>query len=66
MQRKGGRIAALVLTAIGVAVVLIAVLAFGLTKTSNGETTLDWISILTAICGVAIVGGGLSNVVRHG
>ena len=33
----------------GIVVVVIAVLLFGLTKTSNGETAVDWVSVMTAV-----------------
>jgi len=64
MQSRGRRIVGLLTTAIGIVVVLIAVLLFGLTKTSNGETTVDLVSVLTAIGGLVIVGRGLYAVVR--
>jgi hypothetical protein len=65
MQGRGGRIVGLLTTAIGIVVVVIAVLLFGLTKTSNGETTVDWVSVMTAIGGLVIVGRGLYAVVRN-
>ncbi len=40
MQARGGRIVGLLTTAIGVVVVAIAVLLFGLAETANGETTV--------------------------
>jgi hypothetical protein len=66
MQGSGGRIVGLLTMALGVVVVLVAVLLFGLTKTSNGESTVDWVSLLTAVGGLAIFTRGLSTVVRHG
>jgi hypothetical protein len=51
-------------TVIGIVVVVVALLLFGLTKTSNGETTADWVSVMTAIGGVVIAGRGLHAVVR--
>ena len=42
-------------TAAGVAI-LVAALLFGLTKTSNGETVADWVSIITAIGGLIVRG----------
>lgn len=65
MEEKGGRIVGLLMAAIGLAVVVIAVLVFGLTKTSNGETTVDLVSLVTAIGGLVIVGRGLYSVMRH-
>jgi hypothetical protein len=65
MQGRGGRIVGLVTTALGIVVVVIAVLLFGLTKTLNGETTVDWVSVMTAIGGLVIVGRGLYTVARH-
>ena len=52
-------------TAIGIVVVVIAVLLFGLTKTSNGETAVDWVSVMTAIGGLVFVGRGLHAVMRN-
>jgi hypothetical protein len=65
MQGKDRRIVGLVTTAIGIVVVVVAVLAFGLTETSNGETTVDWVSVMTAIGGMVIAGRGLYAVVRN-
>jgi hypothetical protein len=65
MQGRGGRIVGLLTTAIGIVVVVIAVLLFGLTKISNGETTVDWVSVIAAIGGLVIVGRGLYTVVRN-
>lgn len=64
MQGKGRRIVGLLTTVIGIVVVVVAVLLFGLTKTSNGETTVDWVSVMTAIGGGVIAGRGLHAVVR--
>ena len=44
---------------------MIAVLLFGLTKTSNGETAVDWVSVMTAIGGLVFVGRGLHTVMRN-
>ena len=55
MQARSERNSGLVLTTAGVAI-LVAALLFGLTKTSNGQTVADWVSIITAIGGL-IVGG---------
>jgi uncharacterized membrane protein YqgA involved in biofilm formation len=60
-----GRAVGLIATAAGIVVIVIAVLLFGLTKSSNGETTVDWVSVLTAIGGVLIVSRGLYAVVRN-
>ena len=65
MQGKGRKTVGLLTTVIGVAVVVIAVLLLGLTKTSDGETTVDWVSIMTAIAGLMIVGRGLYAVTRN-
>jgi hypothetical protein len=51
--------------AVGIVIALIAVLLLGLTKTSNGETTVDWVSVLTTIGGLVIVGRGLHAVARN-
>jgi hypothetical protein len=64
MQWRGGKTVGLLTTVIGIVVTLIAVLLFGLTKTSNGETTVDWVSMVTAIGGLVIVGRGLYWVAR--
>jgi formate hydrogenlyase subunit 3/multisubunit Na+/H+ antiporter MnhD subunit len=48
----------LVFTMTGVAI-LVAALLYGLTKTSNGETVADWVSIITAIGGLIVGGVGL-------
>ena len=61
MQHRGGihaqprseRDRGLVFTTAGVAI-LVAALLFGLTKTSNGETVTDWVSIITAIRGLIV------------
>jgi len=66
MQHRGGilvqsrseRNRGLVFTTAGVAI-LVASLLFGLTKTSNGETVPDWVSIITAIGGLIVGGVGL-------
>jgi hypothetical protein len=63
MKRKG-RAVGLITTAVGI-VIVIAVLLFGLTKSSNSETTVDWVSVLTAIGGLVIVSRGLYAVVRN-
>jgi hypothetical protein len=55
----------LLTTAIGIVVVVIAVLLVGLTETSNGETTVDWVSVMTAIGGLVIAGRGMYAVVRN-
>jgi len=65
METRGGRIVGWLTTAIGIVVVLIAVLLFGLSRTTNGETTVDWVSVITAVGGLVIVGRGLYMVVRH-
>jgi uncharacterized membrane protein len=64
MQGRGRRIVGLVMTAVGIVVVVIAVLLFGLTKTSNGESTVDWVSVVTAIGGIVIAGRGAYAIVR--
>lgn len=64
MRGRGRKIVGLLTTAIGIVVVLIAVLLFGLTKTSNGEATVDWVSVMTAFGGLVIVGRGVYAVVR--
>jgi hypothetical protein len=64
MQERSGNIVGFVTTATGIAVVVVAVLLFGLTKTSNGETTVDWISVVTAIGGLVIAGQGVYAIVR--
>jgi hypothetical protein len=66
MQGSRGKIVGMMTMALGVVVVLVAVLLFGLTKTSNGEPTVDWVSVLTALGGLAIFTRGLSTVVRRG
>jgi hypothetical protein len=65
MQGRGRRIVGLVMAAVGIVVVVIAVLLFGLTKTSNGESTVDWVSVVTAIGGIVIAGRGLYAVTRN-
>lgn len=65
MQGRGGRAVGLLTTVMGVLVVVVAVLVLGLTKTSSGETTVDWVSVITAIGGLVIVARGLYAVVRH-
>jgi hypothetical protein len=65
MQQKRRRITGLLETVIGIAVVVIAVMLFGLTKTSNGESTVDWISAMTAIGGLVVAGEGLRTLMRH-
>ena len=65
METRGGRIVGWLTTAIGIVVVLIAVLLSGLSRTTNGETTVDWVSVITAVGGLVIVGRGLYMVVRH-
>jgi succinate dehydrogenase hydrophobic anchor subunit len=65
MQVRSGRTVGLVMAATGVVVVLVAVGLFGLTKTSNGETTVDWVSVMTAIGGLVIAGRGLYAALRN-
>jgi hypothetical protein len=64
MEGKG-RAVGVITTAVGIVVIVMAVLLFGLTKSSNGETTVDWVSVLTAIGGLVIVSRGLYAVVRN-
>ena len=64
MNPRNERIVGLVTAAIGVVVVLIAVIVFGLTNTSNGEATVDWVSVITALGGLVILGRGLYEVVH--
>jgi hypothetical protein len=64
MQGRSGRTVGLVMAAAGLVVVVVAVLLFGLTETSNGETTVDWISVMTAIGGVVIAVRGMYAVLR--
>jgi hypothetical protein len=64
MQGRSRRAVGLVMAATGIIVVVVAVL-FGLTKTSNGETTVDWVSVMTAIGGLVIAGRGLYAVLRN-
>jgi hypothetical protein len=66
MQVNTRRLVGMCATVCGAAVVAIAVLLFGLTETSNGETTVDWVSVLTAVGGLVIVGRGLYALVRDG
>jgi hypothetical protein len=65
MKGRDGRIIGLLTTAVGIVVVVIAVLLFGLTKTSNGETSVDWVSVVSAVGGLVIVAQGLYAVVRN-
>ena len=65
MQGRGGRAVGLLATVIGIVVLVIAVLVFGLTKTSNGETTVDWVGVIAAIGGLVIAGRGLYAVARN-
>ena len=58
MQPRSERNRGLVFTTAGVAI-LVAALLFGLTKTSNGETVADWVSIITAISGLIVGSVGL-------
>jgi membrane protease YdiL (CAAX protease family) len=58
VQPRSERNRGLVFTTAGVAI-LVAALLFGLTKTSNGETVADWVSIITAIGGLIVGGVGL-------
>ena len=58
MQPRSERNRGPVFTAAGVAI-LVAALLFGLTKTSDGETVADWVSIVTAIGGLIVGGVGL-------
>lgn len=58
MQPRRERNRGLVVTTARVAI-LVAALLFGLTKTSNGETVADWVSIVTAIGGLIVGGVGL-------
>lgn len=58
MQPRSERNRGLVFTTAGVAI-LVAALLFGLTKTSDGETVADWVSIITAIGGLLVGGVGL-------
>jgi fatty acid desaturase len=44
--------------AVGLGAIAFAVVS-GLTKTSNGETTADWIGIITLIAGVIVMLTGL-------
>jgi hypothetical protein len=55
--------AGLAIFAAGVAIVVLAVLLFGLT---TGTGALDPISIVTAIAGIVMIAGGLSIVSRKG
>jgi hypothetical protein len=52
-------------TVVGIIIVVLAVLLFGLTETSNGETTVDRVSVMTAIGGLVIAGRGLYSVARN-
>jgi hypothetical protein len=65
MRGRSGRTVGLVMAATGTVVVVVAVLLFGLTKTSNGETTVDWVSVMTAIGGLVIAGRGVYAVLRN-
>jgi hypothetical protein len=58
VEPRSERNRGLVFTAAGVAI-LVAALLFGLTKTSDGETVADWVSIVTAIGGLIVGGVGL-------
>ena len=58
MRSRSERNRGLVFTAAGVAI-LVAALLFGLTKTSNGETVADWVSIIPAIGGLIVGSVGL-------
>jgi len=58
VQPRSERNRGLVFTMAGVAI-LVAALLYGLTKTSNGETVADWVSIITAIGGLIVGGVGL-------
>jgi hypothetical protein len=66
MQGRSRSAFGLVMAAVGIVVVVVAVLMFGLTETSNGGTTVDWVSVMTAIGGLVIAGRGLYTVLRHG
>jgi hypothetical protein len=62
MEARNERNVGLLTTAAGLAVVVLAVLLFGLT-TASGE--LDWVSIITALAGLVIVGTGLYRGCRN-
>jgi uncharacterized membrane protein YcjF (UPF0283 family) len=64
MRPRNERIIGLITAALGAVVVSVAVIVFGLTHTSNGEATVDWVSVITALGGLVIVGRGLYEVVH--
>jgi hypothetical protein len=56
MEARGQRNLGLLMAAAGLAVLVLAVLLFGLTTTTGA---LDWVSIITAVGGLALAGVGL-------
>lgn len=62
METGPDRGRALSLIAVGFAVVILAVLLFGL-ETDSGE--IDWVSVITAAAGIVMVVAGLIVAFRH-
>lgn len=62
MEGKGENVGLSVFAA-GVAIVVVAVLLFGIT---TGTGSVDWVSIVTAIGGALMAVGGLSIASRKG
>jgi inner membrane protein involved in colicin E2 resistance len=61
MERKETRKLGLSMVVAGLGVIVFAVLLVGLTKEGGG---IDWISIITALAGAAMVGTGLFTIFR--
>jgi hypothetical protein len=63
MERRSGKILGISMTALGLAVIVLAVLLFGLTTDSGA---VDWVSIITAVAGVVLAATGLNQIFRGG
>jgi hypothetical protein len=61
MQASRERNVGLALIAVGAAIVVLAVLLFGLTTDSGA---VDWISVITAVAGLGVAYSGLSLAIR--
>jgi len=61
MEQKETRKLGLSMAVAGLGVMVFAVLLVGLTKEGGG---IDWISIITAVAGAAMVGTGLLTILR--
>ena len=62
MQASGRMNLGLWMTVTGIVVLVLAVLVFGLSETSNGETTVDWVNTMAAIGGLVLMSRGVYTV----